>query len=67
MDEYKTIYDLCLHETLTINSPLTGLMFIIRVPGGWIYISPRLDSGSMNSTFIPYNNEFCSQDKPKEA
>lgn len=30
----------------------------LRVPGGWIVTIYRLDSGQMNSVFVPYNNEF---------
>lgn len=30
----------------------------LRVPGGWIYTIFRLDSGQMNSVFVPYDNGF---------
>lgn len=53
----KDIYKLKLHETIEIK---TGYIdyFVTRVPGGWIYFNKRLDSGQMNSAFVPLNQEF---------
>ncbi len=55
----RNIYRLKLHEPAEIKTgPST--YYVIRVPGGWIYEHPRLDSGQMTSTFVPFNNEFQS-------
>jgi len=62
MAEEKTIYDLDLHEFLSIDNANC----IMRVPGGWIYLSLVLPSeGSSFGVFVPFNNEFMA-DKPKE-
>jgi len=50
----KSIYNMELNE---IMEPESGglwesLMYIIRVPGGWIY------NYIGQSVFVPYNNEF---------
>lgn len=53
----KTIYDLELNETLKVD----GNCYYQRVPGGWVLTSYEYDydnSPIMNSTFIPYNDEF---------
>ena len=47
----KTIYDLKLHEIMTINNG----QLIMRVPGGWIY---KIDDKYI---FVPYNNEFSNK------
>lgn len=44
----KTIYELNLHEEISINK----FLHIRRVPGGWIY---KWDN---STTFIPYDTEF---------
>lgn len=44
----KTIYNLQQGEELNF-----GPYAVIRVPGGWIYIT-----GPGGSAFVPYNNEF---------
>ncbi len=36
---------------------------IIRVPGGWVFISTK--NNERCCTFIPYSDEFCDI-KPKE-
>lgn len=53
----KDIYKLKLHETTQIK---TGYIeyWVTRVAGGWIYFHPRLDSGQMNSVFVPFSEEF---------
>ena len=50
----KTIYDLKLHERFRNISKLE----IIRVPGGWIYMSVADPDGEWQSTFVPFHNEF---------
>lgn len=53
----KNIYSLKLHEYITIKAAFCDFT-VIRVPGGWIYVNPRLDSGQMNTIFVPFNDEF---------
>jgi hypothetical protein len=31
---------------------------VTRVPSGWIYSHIRLDSGQMNTVFVPFDNVF---------
>jgi hypothetical protein len=31
---------------------------VTRVPSGWIYSHIRLDSGQMNTVFVPFDNAF---------
>ena len=51
----KTVYNLKLHEG--INLPFG--IFVMRVPGGWIYDCWDHEKDSFKQgTFIPYNNEF---------
>ncbi len=47
-----------LHESIRVGQE--GLKEIIRVPGGWIYVTYYNGGGhiSTSSTFIPFNNEF---------
>lgn len=42
------IYKLELHERLYIDNSC----FMVRVPGGWIYVFDNC------KVFVPYNNEF---------
>ena len=56
--EEKTIYNMELHEEISINSELT----VLRVSGGWTYsryVSGQNEWG-VSSTFIPYSTEFLS-------
>jgi len=55
----KTIYELELHEELRIVPDL----YIIRVPGGWIYCTTNDNLNFASSTFVPYNNEFESDEE----
>ena len=54
----KSIYNMKLHETITIDTFLD----ILRVPGGWIYFTYH-ENGSTGildtttSTFVPFNNK----------
>jgi len=55
----KTIYDLKLHESITLEN---GVTKVIRVPGGWIYTNSWVEYGGLDNTpavglssvFIPY-------------
>ncbi len=53
----EKIYKLKLHETREIQVG-PEIYYATRVPGGWLYHLPRLDSGQMTTTFVPFNNEF---------
>jgi hypothetical protein len=48
----KRIYDLKLHETITIMP-----WEITRVAGGWLYVYAN-NPNALVTTFVPYNNEF---------
>ena len=50
MATQKTIYELGLHDILSIN----GDAYVQRVPGGWIY----WDGDGNAAVFIPFNDEF---------
>ena len=52
MDE---IYQMELHESIKRNG-----MIITRVAGGWIYEIPRGDTRRYTSIFVPYSDEFES-------
>lgn len=53
----KKIYELNLHEGITITDPETKrqIFYVTRVPGGWLYY----DSDTNSNVFVPYNNEFA--------
>src|SRR5690554_5222964 len=53
MSKEKTIYDLKLHEEYFFHN----LLFVLRVPGGWIY-NHTDNNKVLSSTFVPFNNEF---------
>lgn len=51
----KTIYELNLFEAVMISKEdvhCLGLEFMKRVPGGWLYIIPKVNV----VTFIPFSN-----------
>ena len=50
----KTIYDLKLHETITVADD----MLCTRVPGGWIYEIQKPAANILETVFVPFNNEF---------
>jgi hypothetical protein len=55
----NNIYEMKLHEEFYIDSCIR----VLRVPGGWIYITKRETSFdhksvALSSVFVPYNNEF---------
>ena len=51
----KSIYALSLHESTKIQG---HSIYVTRVPGGWIYELYDTDTTTMNSVFVPFNNEF---------
>jgi hypothetical protein len=54
MKDKKTIYELKLHESMSIDEDL----WVLRVPGGWVY---RFYEESRNKTeriFVPFDCEF---------
>jgi hypothetical protein len=51
------LYDMRLHETTEFKTGAISY-FVTRVVGGWIYNHVRLDSGQMNSVFVPWSNEM---------
>ncbi len=56
METEKSIYDLKLHEGVRTQFGI----FIMRVPGGWIYDCWDFgrDKYKQGGTFVPFNNEF---------
>lgn len=63
--EDKAIYDLELHETLTVyteetkgNNQDTQRFHITRVAGGWIYSQVVGVNNSVSQIFVPFDNEF---------
>ena len=49
-----SIYLMKLHE----ETKITDFLFVIRVPGGWIYLMREVDYSLEHSIFVPYHNEF---------
>ena len=62
MKKEKTIYDLKLHESISLNS---NHLEIKRVAGGWLYIESYeyQDNMALTSCFIPFDNEFQKSEK----
>ena len=61
--EEKTIYNLDLHENLTIyietkNSQDSICYVVTRVASGWIYQSTMMGVPASTSVFVPYDNQF---------
>ncbi len=53
--EEATLYTLLLHEGLTT----TFGIFIMRVPGGWLYDCWDIEHDHFkNGTFVPWCNEY---------
>ena len=50
------IYELDLHEGTWIKEEEDNFTWILRVPGGWIYMFPKCNPSSR--VFVPFNNEF---------
>jgi len=51
------IYKLKLHEIHSIeNTPI----YVIRVPGGWLY-TVECPTGDTVQSFVPYNQEFMGE------
>jgi hypothetical protein len=52
----ENMYKLNLHDSIKFSE--SGL-YILRVPGGWIYLQDRANSmGTDLMCFVPFNNEF---------
>jgi len=56
----KTIYELELHETVSVKNSIEGNMEITRVPGGWIYSLEYPGFRQSPVVFVP----FVSGDTP---
>jgi hypothetical protein len=52
------IYNLKLHEVMTVSTKGDGKMDIIRVPGGWIYVVDFPGYRQAPSVFVPFQDEF---------
>ncbi len=46
------IYNMDLHAEITLN----GGTNVLRVPGGWVYLT--YNARHLSSVFVPFNNEF---------
>jgi len=52
----KTIYDLELHETMTVE----GCMVVMRVASGWLYdIWDYENQQYKQGVFVPFDNNFA--------
>ena len=58
MDKIKTIYELKLHEVLTITTNVGGKIEVTRVAGGWIYCNEYPGFREAPIVFVPFHNEF---------
>ena len=61
--EQKTIYDLELHEVMTVKVKTNGseypaVWWVTRVPGGWFYQDANPNRTTVSEFFVPFNNEF---------
>jgi hypothetical protein len=65
MAEDKTVYDLELHETLTVEKvmgkgatgqDITKKIEITRVPGGWVYAFEYPGWRQTQMAFVPFDN-----------
>lgn len=67
----KTIYDLKLHETITVeevigvresaskmNEDIIKKYEVTRVPGGWVYAFDYPNFRQSPIVFVPFHNEF---------
>jgi hypothetical protein len=52
-EKEKTIHDLKLHEQLKIKED----MYVMRVPGGWIYECEN----EITAVFVPWSSEFSNK------
>lgn len=50
----KDIYDMKLHDTITILDNNTSTICIIRVPGGWLY--QTIVESELTTTFVPWHD-----------
>jgi len=63
MDQEK-IYKMNLHEIID-GIGETGFLRILRVAGGWVYISNS--GGHLASSFVPFSDEFVKRQPLKPA
>ena len=61
MHDSKLIYNMELHEEVSVSSSL----YILRVPGGWMYKQYQSELGTdvgayslLSMTFVPFSEEF---------
>jgi hypothetical protein len=52
----NNIYDMKLHEVMSVGNFYLTNIYITRVPGGWIYSDTYNEKPT--SVFVPFNNEF---------
>lgn len=64
----KDIYDLELHERAEIFCYDEDYTNVVRVAGGWLYITSRVVRGApvMATAFVPFNKEFKELNHGKE-
>jgi hypothetical protein len=53
----KTIYDLKLHEMISVPTEVGGKIEITRVPGGWVYAFEYAGFRQSPIVFIPFKPE----------
>jgi hypothetical protein len=49
------LYNMDLHERIDLED---NLVWVLRVPGGWVYESVNPSTSALASVFVPFNNEF---------
>lgn len=59
------VYEMKLHEEITINKGNSGAEYCRRVAGGWLYsVLVYSDRGvAVTSTFVPFSNEFMEREE----
>ena len=57
-EKEKTIYDLSLHESISVTNTVGGKVEITRVPGGWVYAFDYPGFRQSPIVFVPFNNDF---------
>lgn len=50
----QALWNMQLHESIKVANNV----FVLRVPGGWIYELYDQDVNKTNAVFVPFNNEF---------
>lgn len=57
METTKSIYEMGLHEAIPVQETGDGITMVIRVPGGWLYMT-GIEGEGLVQTFVPFNREF---------